>query len=121
LPSTNSPSRQHTPPLTHSEKNQRLNAISRRLAEAIKQDSSLLLRAKAHIDRLLKEDPGTAAKDLIEWRDILDLYPPQRLSRFLTSDSERANRLRQSNPFFAILNADERARLINDMEGSDDT
>jgi predicted transcriptional regulator len=121
LPSTNSPSRQHTPPLTHSEKDQRLNAISRRLAEAIKQDSSLLLRAKAHIDRLLKEDPGTAAKDLIEWRDILDLYPPQRLSRFLTSDSERANRLRQSNPFFAILNADERARLINDMEGSDDT
>jgi hypothetical protein len=80
-----------------------------------------LLRAKAHIDRLLKEDPGTATKDLTEWRDILDLYSPQRLSMFLTSSSERANRLRQSNPFFAILNADERSRLIHGMESRNDT
>ncbi len=121
LPSTISPKRQHAAPMTHSEKDQRLNAISRKLAIAIQQDSSLLLRAKAHVDRLLKEDPGSASKDLMEWRDILELYSLQRLSRFLDSSSERANRLRQSNPFFAILNADERAQLINDMEDNDDT
>ena len=121
LPSTKSPTRQHATPQTHEEKNRRLGAISRRLAKAIEQDSSLLLRAKAHIDGLLKEDPGTATKDLMEWRDILNLYSLRRLSGFLTSSSERANRLRQSNPFFAILNADERARLTNDMEGNDDT
>ena len=114
LPSTNSSIRQHASPLTHNEKNRRLEAISRKLAKAIEQDSSLLLRAKAHIDRLLKEDPGTATQDLTEWRDILDSYSLQRLSRFFTSSSERANRLRQSNPFFAIVNADERARLAND-------
>ena len=109
--------RQHASPLTHKEKNRRLEAISRKLAKAIEQDSSLLLRAKAHVDRLLKEDPGTATKDLTEWRDILDSYSMQRLLRFLTSYSEQANRLRQSNPFFAILNADERARLANDLGG----
>jgi hypothetical protein len=121
LPSMNSSSRRHTTLLTHKEKNQRLAAISLKLAEALEQDSSLLLRAKAHIDRLLKEEPGTATKDLMEWRDILDLYSPQRLSRFLTSSSERANRLRQSNPFFAILNADERSRLIHGLESKNDT
>ena len=121
LPSTNSPTQRHATPLTHKEKNRRLGAISRMLAKAIEQDSSLLLRAKAHIDRLLKEDPGTATKDLMEWRDILDLYSLQRLSKFLTSSSERANRLRQSNPFFAILNADERSRLTHDMESNNDT
>ena len=107
--------------MTHQEKNQRLEAISRKLAKDIEQDSSLLLRAKAHIDRLLKEDPGTATKDLMEWRDILDLYSLQRLSRFLTSSSERAIRLRQSNPFFAILNADERSRLNHDIKSENDT
>lgn len=120
LPSTNSSIQQHASPMTHTEKNRWLEAISRKLAKAIEQDSSLLLRAKAHIDRFLKEDPGTATQDLTEWRDILDSYSLQRLSRFFTSSSERANRLRQSNPFFAILNADERARLANDFGGNDD-
>ena len=104
-------------PATHRDKDRHLAAISRKLAKAVELDSSLRLRAKAHIDRLLKQDPGNAAKDLTEWRDILALYSPKRLSRFLTSDSERAKRLRQSNPFYAVLNADERVRLIQDMEG----
>ena len=108
-------------PLTHREKDQRLHALSSKLAKAIDQDTSLLRRAKEHIDRLLKEDQGTATRDLSEWRDILDMYSIQRLSRFFTSSSERANRLRRSNPFFAILNFDERAQLVNDLEDTDDT
>lgn len=108
-------------PLTHREKDLRLHVLSRKLAKAIEQDTSLLRRAKEHIDRLLKDDQGTAARDLREWRDILDMYSIQRLSRFFTSSSERANRLRQSNPFFAILNFDERAQLVNELEGKNDT
>lgn len=116
MPSSDSHTRQQTTPLTHREKDRRLHILSRKLAKAIEQDSSLLLRAKEHIDRLLKEGQGTATRDLMEWRDILDMYPIQRLSRFITSSSERANRLSQSNPFFAILNVDERAQLVNDVE-----
>jgi len=108
-------------PLTHREKDRRLHALSRKLAKAIEQDASLLRRAKDHIDRLLKDDQGTAAGDLIEWRDILDMYSIQRLSRFITSSSERANRLRQSNPLFAILTFDERAQLASDLEDKNDT
>ena len=122
MPSPDSPTRRQIKnPLTHREKDRRLHVLSSKLAKAIKQDTSLLRRAKDHIDRLLKEDQGTATRDLIEWRNILDMYSIQRLSRFFTSSSERANRLRQSNPFFAILNFDERAQLANDLEGKNDT
>lgn len=122
MPSHDTSTRQQTKkPLTHREKDRQLHVLSRKLAKAIEQDTSLLRRAKEHIDRLLKEDQGTATKDLMEWRDILDMYSIQRLSRFLTSSSERANRLRQSNPFFAILTVDERAQLVNHLDDKNDT
>jgi predicted transcriptional regulator len=113
--------RQIKNPLTHREKDRQAHVLSRKLAKAIEQDTSLLRRAKDHIDRLLKEDQGMAARDLKEWRDILDKYSIQRLSRFFISSSERANRLRQSNPLFAILNFDERTQPVEDLEGKNDT
>jgi len=122
MPSPDSPARhQIKNPLTHREKDQRLHVLSSKLAKAIEQDTSLLRAAKEHIDRLLKEDQGTATRDLMEWRNILDMYSIQRLSRFFTSSSERANRLRQSNPFFAILDSDERAQLVDDLKNKNDT
>jgi len=108
-------------PLTHREKDLQMKVLSQKLADALERDASLVRRAKDHIDRLLKEDQGSAAADLREWRDILDSYTIQRLGRFFTSSSERANRLRQSNPFFAILNAAERAQMIDSLENKNDT
>jgi predicted transcriptional regulator len=121
MPSPDSPKRhQAKHPLTHLEKDRRLHVLSHNLARAIEQDTSLIRRAREHVDRLLKEAQGTATRDLIEWRNILDMYSIQRLSRFFISSSERANRLRQSNPFFAILSADERTHLVNDLEAKND-
>lgn len=101
---------------THEEKDRQLIAISKKLATAIEKDSSLLRRAKEHVDWLLKESQGTATRDLEEWRSILEKYSIPRLSKFLTSSSERASRLRQSNPFFAVLNQDECQRFGFDEE-----
>ena len=106
--------------LNHGEKNRQLKILSQSLAKAIEKDTSLIRRAKDHIDRLLKEDQGAATGDIMEWRNILDTYSIQRLARFLTSSSERAKRLRQSNPFFAILNSAERARLTKILENKND-
>ena len=105
---------------THAERNQRMLELSRKLAEAIEHDTTLVRRAKEHVQRLLKKDHGLATKDIEEWRDILESYSIRRLARFLTATSERANRLRQSNPIFAILNPDERRRLLNGSEGNND-
>ena len=77
-------------------------------------------RAKEHAQRMLKKDHGLANKDIEEWRDILESYSIRRLSRFLISTSERANRLRQSNPFFAVLKPDERSLLLNGFGGKQD-
>jgi len=115
------PQQQIKTPLTHREKDRRTHVLSRKLAKAIEQDPSLLLRAKDHIDQLLKEDQGMATRDLMEWRDILDKYSIQRLSRFFISSSERANRLRQSNPFFAVVNFDEQALPADDLGRKNDT
>ena len=107
-----------TKTLTHEEKDQRIMELSRRLSEAIENDTSLVRKAKEHIQRMLKSEQGSATKEIEEWRDILESYSIRRLSQFLISTSERANRLRQSNPIFAILNSDERSRLLNGLGGN---
>jgi len=112
--------RQTRKTLTHREKDRELKMLSQKLAYVLEKDASLVRRAKDHIDRLLKEDQGAATGDIMEWRDILDTYSIQRLVRFFTSSSERANRLRQSNPLFAILNADERAQMTDGLENKND-
>jgi CRP-like cAMP-binding protein len=112
--------RQTKKSLMHLEKDRHLKMLSQKLAGVLEKDASLVRRAKDHIDRLLKGDQGAAAGDLMEWRNILDTYSIQRLTRFFTSSSERANRLRQSNPFFAILNDDERAQMTDDLENKND-
>ena len=108
----------YTTPLTHEERDQRMLEISRQLAEAIEHDTSLVRRAKEHVQRMLKNDYGAATQDIEQWRDILESYSIRRLSRFLISTSERANRLRQSNPFFAVLRSGERRRLLKGNGGN---
>ena len=104
-------------PMTREERDQRMLGLARQLAEAIEHDNSLVRRAKENVHRMLKKDHGSATKDIEEWRDILESYSIRRLSQFLTTTSERANRLRQSNPLFAILNSEERSRLLNGLGG----
>jgi hypothetical protein len=112
---TGSTRQRATKTMTHRQKDSQLKLMSRKLADIIQQDASIVRRAKDHIDSLLMEDQGTAAGDLMEWRNILDTYSIQRLVRFVVSSSERARRLRQSNPFFAILNTDERSKLAAEL------
>ena len=113
--------RQTKKALTHREKDLQLKVLSKKLATMLEKDASLVRRAKDHIDRLLQEDQGPAAKDLLEWRSILDAYSIRRLVHFLTSGSERAHRLRQSNPFFAVLSATEQEQLNEVLENKNDS
>ena len=105
-------------PLTHDQKDQQMLKLSRKLAKAINLDSTLVRRAKEHVQRILKSDHGSATKDIEEWRDILGSYSIRRLSQFLISTNQQANRLRQSNPLFAILNAEERSRMLKELGGN---
>jgi DNA-binding transcriptional ArsR family regulator len=103
------------PPL-HIEREERAKRMAEGIAELIKSDKSLIGRAMRHLNRLTHEGQGTATADLLEWRQILETYPSKRLRDFLVASSSRADRLRQSSPFFAVLTAEERDRLMAYLE-----
>jgi hypothetical protein len=69
-----------------------------------------------HLDRLLRDAQGSAAGDIAEWRQLLEAYSPERVRDLLVSTSSRAERLRQSSPFFAVLTPSERDRVIAAVE-----
>lgn len=98
-------------PQSHRDLDERASDWSKALVSLIKDDSSLVRRARTYLDRLLKQNQGTANRDLNEWRNIMEQYPRHRLLRFLESSTPRACRLRQSSPFLAVLSSEEKARL----------
>ena len=51
-------------------------------------------------------------RELTEWARVLDTMSPARLQRFLTEDSERATRLRQTVPARNLLTLSERAAVL---------
>lgn len=86
------------------------------IAELIKTNPSLIQRALQHTNRLLHEGQGTANSDIGEWRQLLETYSAERLRNLLVSQSSRAERLRRSSPFFAVLTPEERDRMLREFE-----
>lgn len=101
---------------THAGRVERSERMSEAVAELLDRDSSLKRRAERHLDALLDRDEGTASHDLEEWRGIHRHYSLQRLKEFLVSDTPRAQRLRQSSPFFAVLTAEQRDEVLQRIE-----
>ena len=103
-------------PQTHVEADQRSLLMAESVAELIQSDPSLIKRAVQHLNLLLHEDQGTASGDIAEWRQLLEAYSPERVRDLLVSTSSRAQRLRQSSPFFAVLTPSERDRVMTAAE-----
>lgn len=103
-------------PESHAGMEERSLHIAREVGKLIRSDSSLITRAKNHIDRLLRTSPGTAARDIAEWRHVLEAYSTERIRRFLVSKTPRAERLRQSSPFLAVLTPEERKAVIESLK-----
>jgi hypothetical protein len=103
-------------PQTHAEVDERSLLMAQGVAELMRIDPTLTKRAEQHLDRLLREGQGTASGDIVEWRQLLQTYSPERLRDLLVSASSRAVRLRQSSPFLAVLTADERDHLLAKIE-----
>ena len=104
---------------THAEVMHRELMMSKAIADLVRRDATLIDRARRHVVRLLGEDQGTAGSDLLEWRQLLESYSADRIADLLGSESSRAERLRQSSPFFAVLSSGERRTILQRMmEGS---
>jgi len=99
------------PDRTHAEREERAARYSSAIVKILDNDPSLIKRASRYLEFLLEEDQGSASHDLREWHDILTRYSVQRIKDFLVSETPRSKRLRQSSPFFAVLDSDERDKI----------
>ena len=104
--------------VAHADRLDRQRRLSALIADLLDRDAALVSRAIAHLDFLLSKEQGPARHDLREWRDILTDYPRHRLKEFLVSDAPRAQRLRQSSPFFPVLTPEQRDELLDAIEGA---
>jgi predicted transcriptional regulator len=82
------------------------------ISDRLRRDRTLVKRALAFLKRRLATASPREAKELQEWRRILQTYSIAQLRRLLTDPGERGARLRQSSPFTPILSAGERADLL---------
>jgi DNA-binding transcriptional ArsR family regulator len=99
-------------PFSHAELDARARALATAVAERIRADPGIVEQARAQIDtRMMIAAPGEQ-RELREWKRILRTMSLPRLRRFLTENSERANRLRQTFPFTGVIGAEEREALI---------
>jgi CRP-like cAMP-binding protein len=103
---------------SHTATDDRSLRMSAGIADLLRSDPSMAKRALRHVERLLREDQGAAGADLLEWKQLLEAYSPERLGSFLASTSARAARLRQSSPFFAVLSFEETGRLMDRLDAS---
>jgi DNA-binding MarR family transcriptional regulator len=107
----------HPPAKTHGAATRRELLMSKEIADMVRRDPTLVDRARRHVVRLLNEEQGMARSDILEWRQLLESYSPDRIADLLSSESSRAERLRQSSPFFAVLTSSERDAVLKEMTG----
>lgn len=103
-------------PKTHAEASARSLLMAQAIADLIRTDPSLIRRAEQHLDRLIQDGQGMATADLMEWRQLLQTYSPERVRDLLVSTSSRGERLRRSAPFMPVLTPVEREQLLGGLE-----
>lgn len=84
---------------------------SKAWAELLKTHPEIIQRTIHYLEDRISQINSGEKKELQEWKHILESTSFQRLKKFLESDSERSNRLRQSLPFWPVLNDSERSKL----------
>ncbi len=100
----------------HSDLDARGLAFGSAIAAAIKEDPTLIERARAWIDTRAKKASAGERRELEEWQRLLRTTSPARLRRVLTDPGERATRLRQTLPFLDALSGAERDAVIDAAE-----
>jgi len=93
----------------HSRLDERSRAMHRLIAAKVETNPALLDKARENLRRWQGSE-GSPKLALAEWEQILS-GPISKVTQFLTEQSERATRLRQSSPFAGILTEAERRAI----------
>jgi hypothetical protein len=95
---------------------QRSLALDREIAGMLRSQPELLERARTTLARWIEQRQPAVPPVLLEWREILDHWPLDRILMFLESADETARRLRQSSPFCGILSPERRLAIFKEYE-----
>lgn len=96
----------------HQEMDARARLLARAMALKIQRDPGIVEEAAEQVAHRLKRASAGERRELAEWARILETMSPTRLRRFLTEESERATRLRQTLPAAQLLTPKEREAVL---------
>ena len=103
---------------THQAIDQRSLALARAVARRLGDNPALITKARAAIRRWLDSASPRVRPTLLEWDELLQ-GPVTAVQEVLTGTSERAVRLRQSNPFAGALSPSERSAILKEFAAYD--
>jgi len=101
---------------THEWIDQRSLALDKAIVQKLLVQPALLHRAKDNLQRWIQQRQPTVPQVLLEWQEILDTWPFERIIELLTSSEQEPRRLRQSSPFCGILSEEERTAIFQEYE-----
>lgn len=101
---------------THEWIDQRSLALDKAIAQKLRAQPQLLQRAKATLQRWIQQRQPAVPRAFLEWKEILDTWPFEKILAFLTSAEQEPTRLRQSSPFCGILTEAERIAIFKEYE-----
>ena len=103
-------------PRTQEWVDQRSLAMDKLVAQKLRVQPGLLQNAKDNLNRWIQQQQPEVPRILIEWQEILENWPLEKVLGLLTSFDEEARRLRQSSPFYGILSQEERLAIFKEYE-----
>jgi len=99
---------------THQDLDKQSLIDSKAWTELLKTHPEIIQRTIKFLEDRIPKISSGEKKELQEWKHILESMSFQRLKKFLESDSERPTRLRQSLPFWPVLN-DREIEMLKDI------
>lgn len=105
----------------HKEIDQKQLTDAKAWSELLASYPEIIPRTISYLDREIPKRTTGEKLELSEWKHILEITPMQRLKKLLASDSQRANRLRQSLPFWPVLTEHERSKFMSLSQSEEQT
>jgi hypothetical protein len=101
---------------THEWIDQRSLALDKAIVRKLLAEPALLQRAKDNLQRWIQQRRPAVPQVLVEWQEILETWPFEKIIELLSSSEQEACRLRQSSPFCGILSEEERTAIFQEYE-----
>lgn len=101
---------------THEWIDQRSLALDKAIVQKLLVEPALLQCAKDNLQHWIQQRQPAVPQVLVEWQEILDTWPLERIIELLRSSEQEACRLRQSSPFCGILSEKERTAIFQEYE-----